>query len=61
MGMLVYNADAFMALPTELKFLLVILLIVSIVYGIIKKLWRVVEIGVIFAAIYYVMTKVGLL
>lgn len=55
------NADAFYALPNEIKILILAALLIMIVLGIMKKLWRLVKLAVFIAVCYFALTWTGVI
>lgn len=55
------NADAFFALPGEVKIMILAVLLIMIVYGIVRKLWSLVKIIAVIALAYFVLTGIGII
>lgn len=55
------NADAFFALPGEVKIMILAALLIMIVYGIVRKLWSLVKIIAVIALAYFALTGIGII
>ena len=55
------NADAFFALPGEVKIMILALLLIMIVYGIVRKLWSLVKVIAVIALAYFALTGIGII
>ena len=53
------NKDALLALPTEIKTIAMIAMIVSIGGGIIRRMWKLVEIVIVVGLLYFVATALN--
>lgn len=55
------HADAFLALPNEVKVLLLAAIILSMVLGIIRKIWKLVKISAVVGIIYMILMATGVI
>lgn len=55
------NSTALLALPTELKMLLLAAFLITFVYGVIRKLWKIVKLVLLIAVIYFALTYFGVI
>lgn len=59
--LLLQNKDSIMALPTEVKYILVGAIVLSMAGGIINKAWKLVKIVAVCAVLYLAFTYFGII